>query len=410
MLNIYFNLRLEKATNNGLAPVRMIISFNSTRIRRNLSNIKVDPKYWKNQRIRPNPKSEPYNYHLEHNVILDDFEIKVKQIYRNALINGDSLTKSYVLGKLEGTAIKEGPIDIFLALEEFVDTHRTTRSPGTLIKYRSCINFLKEFIKHTKYNLGFDSIDNRFYESFRDYAFLEKETLNNYFGKQIAFIKTFMNWSLERGYHSNLDFKNFKRITNDIEVIYLTMKELLLLYEHGFESKRLIHVRDFYCFACFTGLRFSDLADLRPSNVFNDHLRLTIRKTKTTDHIIPLNKMAISILTKYKGSIYEPLPRISGQKFNQYLKECCEVVGFTQPINITRFIGQKRIDKVLPKYQLITSHTARKTFVTNSLLLGMNVKVLKKITGHKDEVSFMKYVEIAESFKKSEMTKTWDNI
>lgn len=79
------------------------------------------------------------------------------------------------------------------------------------------------------------------------------------------------------------------------------------------------------------------------------------------------------------------------------------------PTNITRYIGNRRIDKVLPKYELITSHTARKTFVTNSLVLGMKEMVVKNITGHKDDKSFRKYVEIAENFKKEEMD-IWNKI
>src|SRR5690606_22724481 len=139
-----------------------------------------------------------------------------------------------------------------------------------------------------------------------------RKIVNNYYGKQIAFIKTFMKWALERGYHSNLEFKKFKTISQDIEVIYLTMEELLRLYHHNFESQRLSQVRDLYCFGCFTGLRFSDLTRLTPSNVYKYHLRLTIQKTKRMDHIIPLNRFALEILQKYKGTLREPIPKISG--------------------------------------------------------------------------------------------------
>ncbi|TXN37749.1 site-specific integrase [Flagellimonas hymeniacidonis] len=410
MLYIHFNLRLEKITKKGLAPVRMIITFNSNRIRRDVRGVKVKPEDWKNQRIRPNLKVEPYNFHIEHNIVLDELEVKIKKIYRHAILNGDELTKPYVLERLKWGAKKESIMDIYWAFEEFVDTHRTTRAIGTIKKYGSCINFIRDFDQAKNYGLSFQNLDQRFYESFRDYAFLERETMNNYFGKLVAFVKTFMNWALLRGYHSNQEFRKFKRVSNDIEVIYLTMEELLLLYNHKFKTRRLEYVRDFYCFGCFTGLRFSDLSRLRPSNVYDDYLRLSIIKTKSIDHKVPLNKMAIDILEKYKGSIYEPLPRISGQKFNQYIKECCEIVGIDKPVNITRFIGQRRVDRVLPKYKLITSHTARKTFVTNSLILGMNEKVVKNITGHKDEASFMKYLDIAEHFKKNEMSRTWDKI
>lgn len=104
------------------------------------------------------------------------------------------------------------------------------------------------------------------------------------------------------------------------------------------------------------------------------------------------------------------MPIISGQKFNVYIKECCKIAGINTPTTISRFSGQKRIDKTVPKYELITSHTARKTFVTNSLILGMKEMVVRNITGHKKESSFKRYVKIAEDFKQQEMQDTWDKI
>src|SRR5690606_29018926 len=133
-------------------------------------------------------------------------------------------------------------------------------------------------------------------------------------------------------------------------------------------------------------------------------------KTKTIDHEIPLNKFAKEILDKYKKTIYEPLPVISGQKFNEYIKECCEVAKINTPTTVSRFSGNKRVDKTVPKHELITSHTARKTFVTNSLIFGMKEMVVRNITGHKKESTFKRYVKIAEDFKQKEMQETWDKI
>ena len=79
-------------------------------------------------------------------------------------------------------------------------------------------------------------------------------------------------------------------------------------------------------------------------------------------------------------------------------------------ITKTRYVGQKRIEITVPKYELITSHTARKTFVTNSLILGMKEMVVRNITGHKKEESFRRYVKIAEDFKRQEMDNTWDKV
>lgn len=219
-----------------------------------------------------------------------------------------------------------------------------------------------------------------------------------------------MNWAFDKGFHDNINFKKFKVKENEIEVVYLTMEELLHLYNFNYDSNRLNHVKDTYCFGCFTGLRFSDIEKLSPSNIFDDHIKINIQKTKTIDHKVPLNQYSKSILEKYKNTINEPLPVISNQKFNKYLKECCQIAEIDKLTTITRYYGQKRVDRTVPKYKLITSHTARKTFVTNSLILGMNQMVVRNITGHKNENSFRRYVKIADDFKKQEMDNTWNKI
>lgn len=411
-MQISFLLRKEKINSNGLIPIQYVISFDGIRIRKNIKGIRCKENHWKNQRIKTNLKSEQYNYHIEYNKILDELENKMKLILRYMLLNDIKPSKDYILNKLENESFGMNSIapNFYDSFQEFIDTSRTTKAVGTIKKYVSVLNFIKDFQEVSNYNINFETVNIDFYEKFRDYAFEERNTLNNYFGKLIAVLKTFMNWSYDRGYHENSDYKKFKSVQNTIEVIYLTINELMLLYNHPFESKRLEHVRDFYCFGCFTGLRFSDIKQLRPSNVFENHINLNIQKTKTIDHKIPLNNFSKAILEKYKDTLYDPLPSISGQKFNEYIKECCQIVGINKEINITRYIGQKRIDKVVPKYKLITSHTARKTFVTNSLVLGMKEMVVRNITGHKDEASFKRYVEIAEDFKKQEMDNTWDKI
>lgn len=411
-MQVSFTLRKDKITKSGMMPVRMLITLNGERIRKSVPNVKSLEKYWKNERLKPNLKLEIYNYHVEYNKQLDDLENRVKLIFRYALLNDIAADKNFVINQLENKNFGTNSIapKFIESFDEFIETNRSSKAEGTIKKYVSTINFIKGFQEYSNYDLSFNNINIDFYERFRDYAFNERNTLNNYFGRLIAGIKTFMNWALERNYHQNIEFQKFKTVHNTIEVIYLTMNELMELYNFDFESKRLEHVRDFYCFGCFTGLRFSDIKQLKPSNIYEDHIRLNIQKTKTIDHKIPLNNFAQAILKKYSDTIYEPLPAISGQKFNKYIKECCEIVEIDTMVNTTRYIGQRRIDSFQPKHQLITSHTARKTFVTNSLILGMKEMVVRNITGHKDENSFKRYVEIADDFKKQEMDNAWNKI
>ena len=218
-----------------------------------------------------------------------------------------------------------------------------------------------------------------------------------------------MNWAMDRGYHNNHAFKTFKAPERPKEIICLYKDELFQLYNHNFENKRLERVRDFYCFGCFTGLRFSDLIDLKREHIKGDEIQKVIVKTREFSRI-PLNKFALEILKKYQEIMPGPLPKISQQKFNQYIKECCEIAGLDSPVVVTKYSGGKVIQETFPKHQLITSHTARKTFTTNSLIFGMNEAVVKKITGHKKEENFRRYVNLAEDYIKEASNDAWNNV
>lgn len=182
----------------------------------------------------------------------------------------------------------------------------------------------------------------------------------------------------------------------------------MLLYNYNFEQSRHIKARDIYCFGCFTGLRISDILNLKREHIKDDEIHKTIVKTRRTD-IIPLNQFAKQILKKYEFE-ESPLPKISSQKLNDYIKECCRKAEIKTLINNVTFIGGKPKEQSFPKCELITTHTARKTFLTNSIILGMNYMAARGISGHKKDKDFNRYVKIAEDFKQKEMQKTWDNI
>src|SRR5690606_9065647 len=302
-MKISFYLVQNKIDKKGYAPIYYSLTLNGQRIRKQVKGVKCNPSHWKSreQRLKVPNKSEEYNFHIEYNRKLDELEGKFNTLFRYIHLNDIAPTKEYILDKIESNEINHVRISnkFFPSFQEFIDTNKSTKSPRTIKTYVTNKNFLEAFEISTGYKLHFDSITIDFYEKLRDYAFNVKKARNNYFSKIIAVLKTFMNWANERGYHENFTYQKFKKLEDDTEVIYLTMNELLKLYNHDFESKRLDHVRDVYCFGCFTGLRYSDIKQLKPSNVFEDHLKLNIQKTKTMDHIIPLNSYSSAILKKY---------------------------------------------------------------------------------------------------------------
>ena len=142
-------------------------------------------------------------------------------------------------------------------------------------------------------------------------------------------------------------------------------------------------MRDVFLFCCYTGLRYSDVFNLRKSDVKADHIEITT--VKTTDSLtIELNKYSRAILEKYKDADledYKVLPVISNQKMNTYLHDLCKLAKIDEPIRLTYYKGNERIDKVEPKYKLIGTHAGRRTFICNALSLGIPAQVVMKWTG-----------------------------
>ena len=409
-MQVSFHLRKDKLTKAGYAPIRMLVTLNGMKIFRTVTGIKVTPKDWdlKKERVKPNRKNEEYNFHIEFNKAIDELEQKVKTIFRYYLLNQIEPTKENFLSQLNSGSNPSLKTDFWSSFDDFIEKSKITKAERTVTSYVTAYRYLKKFQETTKYELTFNTIDDKFYEEFQNYSYQVKEVKNSYVSMIIKVLKTFMTWSYKKKMHANLDYKEIVAREDETEVIFLTMEELMDLFNYEFDSEKLDKARDIYCFQCFTSLRISDIQNLEISNIYPDHIQLNIQKTKQNNHIIPLISHAKKILDKYKDTIYEPIPKISSQNLNNYIKECCKEVGIDSPIQKTRYVGQKRISENFKKYELITSHTARKTFVTNSLIMGMSPVVVKNISGHKKDSSFRKYVNISDQFKQQELDKTWN--
>jgi integrase len=411
-MQVKFYLNTQKTTRHGDSPVYMYITFEGKRIRKPVSGVHAKEKSWdeSKERIRRPPRANPFNEIESFNNRLDFIETQIKLINQSAFDKRIKLTEKYITERLmDESLIKVDQFDFFVAAEQYLQSIKSVKAERTITGKRTVFNFLKEYQINTGNELAFHKMEIEFFENLRHYAFEERRIGDNYFAKIIAVLKTFLHWAFERDYIKNQTFKKFKATERETEIICLTHEEFMTLYNHPFRSKRLDRVRDVFVFGCSTGLRFSDLISLKPSNIHGDFIVKNIQKTKENS-MIPLNKYSIGILKKYQDTVYETLPKVSHQKFNVYLKECCKEIGMDTSITITRFSGGHRKTTSHPKYELITSHAARKTFATLSLLMGMPERVVRNITGHKKEENFKRYVNFTKEYEKEQMDKVWDKI
>jgi len=401
-----FELRKDKKDKEGLCPIRLIVSVNGIRIRKSL-NAKVretDWNYESEQILNVKRENKLYDKYKEYSANLLNVKNKVDHIFDFFQFNHIAFSEKIFNEKynLESVSVS---IRFFDAFDEYIKVSSISKAKSTIVKYNSVKKFYNDFVRDTKYILRFDTVNYLFEEAFMEYCYIDRKVRNNYYGKLISTLKAFMQWSFNRGYHDRLDFKKIKRVEDDIEVIYLTKDELMKLYSYDFGNESMDRARDMFCFLCFTGLRHSDVYSLKDSNVIGDYLNYTVVKTKTVDHQVYLTVYAKQIIEKYKDTIYSPLPRITSQKLNDRLKECCEEVGITDKIRITRYRGSIREDIEVRKCDVITSHVGRKTFITNSVIFGISEHVIKKTTNHKDERSYKRYVHISNSFLQKELDK-----
>ncbi|GAB2605666.1 site-specific integrase [Spirosoma areae] len=263
----------------------------------------------------------------------------------------------------------------------------------TIQRYKTAFNGLRAFADTYKRAVDFDTIDLDFYEDFTSWLTFTKGYSANNVGKYIQMLKSFLNDATARGITVRQDYRNraFKVISENTDAIYLSEVELHRLMNMDLShNQRLERVRDLFLVGCYTGLRFSDLTNLRPEYINDGFIR--IEQQKTTDRVvIPCHQVVTLMLNKYEGT----LPRsISNQKMNDYLKEVCQLGGLDSLESTSQTKGGKRVTKIQKKWELVSTHTARRSFATNMYLLGIPAMTIMQITGHRTEKAFMRYIKL----------------
>lgn len=263
-----------------------------------------------------------------------------------------------------------------------------------IVSYQKCLNSFYEFEKEQKHKFTFDEIDKKFYDLYVA-DMLQKGKMQNTIGERIKNLKALMHRSYDEGLHSNLAFQSFVKPEEEVDNIYLTEAELEQLFQYEFSgsSQMLEKYRDLFLVGCYTGLRWEDYKSIRKED-FDTSPKgnpvLVIRTAKTgTKVVIPiLWKHFRDILDKYDYT----LPKVSEQKFNKYIKMACLSAGINSPVVITS--GKYKRDAPYEKWELVASHTARRSACTNMYYKGIPTIAIMKISGHKKESTFMKYIKV----------------
>ena len=420
--NIIFTLESRKKDGVLIVenvPIRMRVNFASKRIEFT-TGYRIDAAKWDTdkQRVRNGYTNKLKQSASEINASLLGYYTEVQEIFKKFEVEEIMPTPEQIKEAFnalhkpiekEVKPRKSTPNDFYKAFDEFVrDCGRQNDwTDSTYEKFAAVKNHLMNF----RTELTFDFFDEKGLNDYVTYLRDVREMRNSTIGKQLSFLKWFLRWAFKKGVHQNNAYDSYKPKLKSTQkkIIFLTWEELNKLREFEIPAAKqaLDRVRDVFLFQCFTGLRYSDVFNLRRSDIKGDHIEVTTVKTSDS-LIIELNNHSKAILDKYKDVAFEDdkvLPVITNQKMNDYLQELAELVGIDEPVRQTYYRGNERIDEVTPKYALLGTHAGRRTFICNALALGIPPQVVMKWTGHSDYKAMKPYIDIADDIKAYAMSK-----
>jgi len=405
MTLINFNLR--DATSKNETLIYLIFNYDNQRIKVS-TGFSILPSYWnkKTQRVR---ESIEFPHHADINEKLEDQSRIILKLYHNYRSQG-TIPESDLLKK-EFKEAQENPNRVVVSrsfwdhFENFIEYKK--RELGDVRDYT---NSLRKHLLATQKKFGrelsFASIKNLnsgFIESFEKYltygalnANGEKGLSTNTIGKQFKNLKVFLNWSFDQDIVARFIIKHLVTRTEEVDNIYLTEKEIEKLAVLSLDNEQEKIVRDLFLIGCETALRFSDFTRLAKEHIREDEIHFRPKKTEGSANnkvVIPISSRLDKVLKKYE---YSPPSFESGNvtEFNKIIRRIAEKAKIDSDVVITKKIAGKTSETTYKKFELVSSHTCRRTFCTLKFLDEMPAQIIMKFSGHKTERAFMRYLKI----------------
>lgn len=408
MINLTFIIDKNNTDKTGFAPVKANVTINYKKKR--ITVEKVKPQYWNSTKQRVNkPKPhEPDNDFENINARLKTFQDDANKYFKDCKQNNIPLTLELVESYFKGYRMNFKPVNFWDAYKQYLQAGKLEKTYNTNRNRQTIYNKLQNFETDTGYKLTWETVNLVFWDKLKEYILETKAHDYNYLSAIADKFRAFMTWSHERSYHTTTIYKKFTAPEKEISIVYLTFDELQHLINFKFESKKHQKARDFFCFGCLTGLRYVDLAQLTKDNIVNGAITLTTQKTNK-EVTIPIFPGLQTIIGRNPDS-YKLLPKFSNQKLNKYIKECCAKAEINALIEYKIF--EKNITKkeFRPKHELIGTHTGRKTFICLAYDKGIDIEMIKSITGITREKTLKRYLQVSTEAKKDKLNQAFGSL
>lgn len=277
-------------------------------------------------------------------------------------------------------------------------------SERTISHHKTVLKRFQAFFAEKHIKDDFSVFDKRFQEAFTDWAFTSKNYRYNTIPASFSVLKVWLNEAEREGLIKDDTYKSFHSKSLEVDNIYLTEEEISRIYNLDIPSLKrqgiidskstMEETRDLFIIGCWTGLRQSDLNHLEKAlfDIDSKEPTITIVTEKTAEKIqLPMHSYIKELYIKYNGKF----PKMCYKsRFNEHLRELGRLAKIDDEVIIKENQGGKVKSVRYKKYQLIKSHTARRSFATNLYLKGAPTISIMKLTGHTTEENFMKYIKV----------------
>lgn len=395
------------------ATIVMLVSLYGKQYRKSIG-IGVPVKYWNDNKKRAKVTAD-FDGHPVNDAIDIWLEIGKKTVKHFTELKQSPTQEEFAQTIAEFSTVPESspqPQVYFCDYFEhtYIPRYKSVRGTDTLRIYRTTLNKLHDYESARRRKLKFMDINIDFYNNFQAW-FYAQDFSKNYFGNVIKVIKQVYREARvydELHILSGTEHRDFIAPKETSDTVYLSTEELDRIFKFPITpesvqdpdnpitgdwlGKKIIalkRARGLFLIGCYTGLRVSDFSRLSDAHIGK---YITIKTSKTgASVIIPIHPVVRAIL----DSGFDLTDTVSDQRLNDQIKELCRLAGITDEVLVNRNVGGKNIEKTLPKYKLVSSHTGRRSFATNAYKSGVPTIAIMKITGHTKESTFLKYIKVS---------------
>jgi integrase len=406
MAKVRFNLK--EADKSGKCSIFLVLEHNNQKLKY-ATGLNIKRQFWDvtSQRAKRN-NSTPY---AEFNQRLSYLETETERlILRLQNENGVFPTVETIKKELDILTKKNQilPVSLLEYLEKRVQELKKERTTNSTSKqYGTVLTILKEYKAYKKRrSFDYSDITDAFLNDFQTFAFQIKGYNPNTLWKYISILKTAMKEAQDKGYHNNDVYKRFTIKKVPTHEIYLNESELEKIYNLDLGDKPEGHrvVRDLFIVGCFTGgLRYSDWAKIRPEQITGDICTIITQKTGQSVSFPITQRYVKDILVKYDKNLPKPL---SNQKTNELIKEIGKMAAIDTPTVKVEYPNGVRLETIVKKYELITTHTARRSFATNLSQRGVPLNDIRQLTAHSSERQLQQYLKTSSLENAISVSKT----